>query len=140
MQPRKLKSPKSEFFECGRQLFQDAENSTDPVLARLRAEAGKKYFDLDLTGGARVSPRRALTVGVLVILFLAGICILVDIKLSGVVVGCVLTTCLLFALLIVVLLLALCGVMGDTAVAGVISGMYDKTLGKFGKTEAKDRD
>ena len=87
MQPLKLKSPKSEFFECGRQLLEDAENSTDPVLARLRTEAGRKYFDLDLTGGARVSPLRALTVGVLVLLFLAGICILVDIKLTGLSLG-----------------------------------------------------
>jgi hypothetical protein len=140
MPPLERKSPKSDFFERGRQLFRDAENSGDPELARLRIEAGKRYFELDAKGGARVSPRRALTVGVIVLLILVGICVYVDVKLSGIVVMSVLLTCLLFALLIIVMLLALCGVMKDTAVAELISGMYDKTLGKLVKINADGND
>lgn len=56
MPPRNKKpTPKDAFFERGRQLLKDAENSTDPDFAKLRAKAAKRYFEADLKGGAQMN-------------------------------------------------------------------------------------
>jgi len=138
MPPPEPKSPSSDFFERGRQLFQDAENSNDPELRKLRIKSAKRYFHLDLKGGTRVSPRQAMRVGVGVALLFVGACIYVGIKLNGVIASFVLAVCLLFFLVIVLTLLALCGILGDTVVAGAISNMYDKTIGKVGNNKTED--
>src|SRR5580658_6581886 len=48
-------TPKDNLFERGRQLLQDAENSTNPEIAKLRAKAAKRYFDADLKDGSEMS-------------------------------------------------------------------------------------
>jgi hypothetical protein len=135
MPPPKKRTPKDDLFEYGMRLLQDAENSSNPELVRLRTEAARKFFDVHLKGSARVSPRLALGLGLPVLLVLAGICIYSAIEHSGVVFACVLTACLLFALVILVLLLALCGVMGDSTVAKVVLGMFDKVIEKFSRAK-----
>jgi hypothetical protein len=55
MPPHKKATPKDDFFERGRQLLQDAENSANPEFARLRAKAAKRYFDADVKGGSEMS-------------------------------------------------------------------------------------
>lgn len=140
MPPLEPKSPNNDFFERGRQLFQDAENSSDPELRKLRIISAKMYFHLDLKGGTRVSPRQAMRVGIGVALLFVGVCVYVVMKLSGATAAFVLLVCLLFLLIIILTLLALCGILGDTVVAEVFSGMYDKTLGKIGKTDTNAGD
>jgi hypothetical protein len=134
MPPHKKKpTPKDEFFEHGRQLLKDAENSTNPKFAKLRAKAAKRYFDADVKGGARISTGLALAVGLPIILLLAGICIYAAIKLSTAVVWFVLIACIAFALIIMLLLLALTGLMGDTLVAKVMLGIFDKLIAAYRK-------
>ena len=137
MPPRKPKpTPRDDFFEHGRQLLQDAENSQNPKFAKLRARAAKRYFVAHVRGGARISTGIALGVGLPVMLALAGVSIYVGIKFSGMVVWFVLITAVAFAMLIMLLLLALAGLMGDTLVAKVMLGIFDKLLTTFRKKDA----
>jgi len=62
---------KDEFFERGRQLLQDAENSTNPEIAKLRARAANRYFDADLKGGSQMNANPIGPAGPLEILKLA---------------------------------------------------------------------
>jgi|SRR5467141_2209951 len=134
MPPHKRKpTPKDDFFEHGRQLLQDAENSTNPKFAKLRAKAAKRYFDAHVKGGARISTGLALGVGLPVILLLAGICIYAAIKLSPTVVWFVLIACVAFTLIIMLMLLALTGLMGDSLVAKVMLGIFDKLIAAYSK-------
>lgn len=136
MPPHKKKTtPKDDFFERGRQLLQDSENSTDPKLAKLRAKAGKRYLEAHLKGGAKISPGLALGVGLPVLLVLAATCVYVGIEFSPAIFWFVLITCVVFALIVLLLLLALTGQMGDTVVAKVMLGMFDKLLATFRKTK-----
>lgn len=136
MPPRK--TAKEEFFERGRQLLEDAENSVNPQFAKLRAKAAKRYFDADVKGGARVSTGLALALGLPVLLLLAAVCIYVDLNFSGGVVWTVLVACLTFAILIMLLLLALAGLMAGTVVAKVMLGMFDKVVAAV-KSRTEDK-
>lgn len=136
MPPHKKKpTPKDEFFERGRQLLQDAENSKNPKFAKLRARAGKRYLDADVKGGARISTGLALGLGLPTMLLLAGTPVVVAFEFSSAVFWLVLIACVTFALIILLLLLALSGLMADTLVAKVMLGMFDKLLTTFRKTK-----
>jgi len=126
MPPRKPRTPKDALFEHGRQLLQDAENSTDPELKKLRIEAARRYFKIHL-----ISPGVALVVGLLVFSVLAASSIYSAYHASRAIFVSVSTVCVLFALVISLFLFALSGIMGDTLVAKVILGMFDKVLAKF---------
>ena len=137
MPPHKKKTtPKEDFFEHGRQLLQDADNSTNPKLATLRAKAGKRYLEAHLKGSARISPGLALGVGLPVLLVLAGTCVYAGVKFSAAIFWFVLIACVTFALIILLLLLALTGLMGDTVVAKVMLGILDKVIARFSKVQS----
>jgi hypothetical protein len=127
----KGRSPKEEFFERGRQLLDDAENSKDPALAKLRAKAAKRYFAQDVLGTAKVSPALALFLGVAYVICATGVCIYgVHEFDKGAIVG-VLIVCILFALILLLFLFALTGVMTEGTIAKVIVRMWDKVLAKL---------
>jgi hypothetical protein len=139
MPPHKKKAtPKDDFFEHGRQLLQDAENSTNPKFAKLRAKAAKRYFDAHVKGGARISTGLALGVGLPVLLVMAVPCVYAGITFSASIFWFVLIACVTFALIILLLLLALTGLMGDTVVAKVMVGIFDELMATFRKTNSDD--
>lgn len=138
MPPRKAPSPKEKFFERGQELLQDAANSANPTLAKLRTKMAERYFEQDVLGDAKVSPRLGLFIGVLYV------CVAV--------IACgyyasdralftpVLIAFILFALMLFLFLFALTGVMTESTIAKIIVRMWDRVVGKipFGKSAAKD--
>jgi|ERR1700722_8369676 len=132
--PKKPSTPKENFFDDGRKLLKDSENSTNPKLAKLRAKAGKRYLEAHLKGGARISTGTALAFGLPVLLVLAGVCIYAGIKLSTGVFWLVLIASVTFAILIMLMLLALAGLMRDTQVSKVMLGMFDKIIRAFSRS------
>jgi hypothetical protein len=131
MPPRKKLSAKQEFFERGQKLLQDAENSKNPAIAKLRTKMAKRYFTQDTRGDAKVSPPLALSIGTLYIvaatisgIYCARVC---DSKTFAAVV----IVSILFALILFVFLFALTGVMTEATIAKTIIRMWDKVIAKL---------
>jgi hypothetical protein len=131
MQPPKGRSPKDEFFKRGRLLLEDAANSTNPALAKLRTKMAKRYFAEDVLGTAKVRPIFGLVVGTVYFLVSATVCIYCAQSCARSTFVGVLLVCLLFGLLLLLFLFALTGVMTETTIAKVIVRMWDKVVAKL---------
>jgi hypothetical protein len=126
----KKPSPKDSLAEYGLRLLNDAENSSNPALVQLRVEMIPKFFAAHISGNVQVSPRSALLVALPVLAILSGIPIYSAIKGSPSVTS-VTVICLLFSLVFIVFMLAICGKMSDSVVGRLISGMFNKLIAKF---------
>jgi hypothetical protein len=135
--PKKV-NPKEEYFDRGQKLLTDAENSSDPVLNDLRVKMAKRYFAADTLGRATVSPLHVFYTGIPVLLVLAGLSLYAAMRLSGAAFGAVLVVCVFFAIIVVILMLALTGVMTENTVSKLLLNMWAKTLSKFGNLSKRD--
>jgi preprotein translocase subunit Sec61beta len=132
MPPPKKCNPKDEYFARGQKLLTDAENSSDPALKKLRLEMAKRYFAQDSLGAATLSPRHVFYTGIPVLLVLAAISLYAAMRLSGTVFAAVLVACSFFAIIVVVLILALTGIMTENTISKLLVNLWSKTLSKFG--------
>jgi preprotein translocase subunit Sec61beta len=135
MPPPKKANPKEKFYEHGQELLNDAQNSPDPELKKLRLEAAKRYFAEDALGEAKVSPVLALIVGIVVLVILAAVTIYVSTHFAGAISTLVLIACAFFAIIVLLLVFALTGVMPANTLSKTIIGIWSKLLSKFQSSE-----
>jgi hypothetical protein len=132
MPPPKKCNPKDDFFNRAQKLLADAENSSDPALKNLRLEMAKRYFAQDSLGAATISPRHVLYSGIPALVALAVISLYAAMRLTGTVFAAVLVACSFFAIIVVVLMLALTGIMTENTISKLLVSLWSKTLSKFG--------
>jgi len=111
-------SPKDDFFERGRKRLKDAENSKNPVVAKLRAKVAKRYFAQDTLGAAKVRPGVAFLLGATYLVGSTAIAVYCATLYEKGTFVLVLTTLLLFALLLLIFLFTLTGVDGSNHCEG----------------------
>jgi len=136
----KKRTPKDNLAEYGMQLLNDAENSRNPELVRLRIEIIDKLFDAHLKASAPVSPRMALYITIPALAALALISIYTAMTQTQAVYISVTSVAILFALIFIVFMLALCGKMSDTVTGKLISGMFEKVVTRFWKSKPRDEE
>jgi hypothetical protein len=127
MPPNKAK-PKEQFFANAQKLLEDAQNSPDPELKKLRMEAARRYFAEDALGAAKISPIHGFYIGVVTILIFAGATFYIATRLHGAALVSVLVVFAFFTMLVLVLVLALAGVMSESTVSKTIVNLWVKFL------------
>jgi hypothetical protein len=130
--PEKKRTPRENLGEYAMRLLEDPNNSNDPAFAELRREMARKLLDAHIKGNVQVSPRTAMIVGTPSLLGMGGFAVYAALHFTRTIFYPVLGVCLLFAILLIVLLLALCGVMADTVVAKILTHTIDKAMAKLG--------
>lgn len=120
-------------------LLADPNNSNDPAFVELRIEAARKLLDAHIKGNVQVSPRTAMLVGTLSLIGIGGFDSYIALHYPRPVFLPVLLVCVLFAVFLVVLLLALCGVMADTVVAKILTHAIDKVAAKLNLGAVEDK-
>jgi hypothetical protein len=128
MQPPKRRTPKDNFAEYGLRLLEDGENSTNPEFIDLRKKYIAEYFNAHLKANAPLSPRAALSAGLVAIVVLAAVATYSAMEQTRAVFILVLVVCLLFAALVILFVLALSGRMRDTVVGKVLLGIIEKAF------------
>lgn len=136
MPPLKKFNPKEKFYEQGLELIKDTDNSQDPEIKKLRLKAAKRYFAQDALGDAKISPSVGLGVAVFAFLFLSAISYYAAVNLNARTFASVLLASGFFAFVILILVLALCGVMTENAISKTIVSMWNKMLLRFSKTDS----
>lgn len=123
------RSPKKDLAEYGIRLLNDAENSTNPELIKLREKYVAKYLDAHLKANTTISSRTAVAVTVPILMFLLAFCVYAAVKLSHSAFISIVAVSMLFALLLVLFMLAISGHLGENVVADAIVKMYNSVAG-----------
>lgn len=136
--PKKKRTPREDLAEYAMRLLDDPNNINDPAFASARLEMARELFKAHIKGNVQVSPRTAMIVGTVSLLGIGGFAGYTALHFSRTILYSVLSVCLLFAVLLIVLLLALCGKMADTVVAKILTHMPDKAMVKLGWMHSGD--
>ena len=130
--PKKKRTPRENLAEYAMSLLEDPNNINDPAFASARLEMARDLFKAHIKGNVQVSPRTAMFVGTVSLLGIGGFGAYTALHFNRTIFYSVLSVCLLFAILLIVLLLALCGKMADTVVAKILTHLIDKAMAKLG--------
>jgi hypothetical protein len=136
--PKKKRTPRENLGEYAMRLLEDPNNSQDPAFGELRLEMARELFKAHIKGNVQVSPRTAMVVGTISLFCIGGFAAYAALHFSRTIFNPVLGVCLIFAVLLIVLLLALCGLMADTVVAKILTHTVDKAMAKLGWGHSDD--